>query len=221
MQQEAKVIRLMSEIEDFLIPRKELDPHERALYYHLFRHSRMLGIEEMTFVIGASPKRTGLTEFIARDRLRTLEKKGCLIVNELTRNGVRLKLLLPEEIPGCIELTTVAVPVRSIEEIDFFKEVKYRPAILQREQNRCFYCLRKLTADGYALDHATSQMGQGDNSYRNIVAACIECNSRKGGMNAEDYCRQLYREGKLNGDELAKRLDAIGRLRNGELVPLI
>ncbi len=215
------VVRVIAEIEDFLIPRKELDAHERALYYHLFRHSRMLGTEEMTFVISASPKRTGMTEVTARDRLRSLEKKGCLVVNELTRNGVRLKLLLPEEIPGCLEPAEVAEAVRSIDEIDFFKETKYRPAILQREQNRCFYCLRKFSADGYALDHATAQVDHGDNSYRNIVAACHECNSRKAGMNAEDYYRLLYREGLLSADEMAKRMEAIGRLRNGELIPVV
>lgn len=221
MNQEEMVVRVVAEIEDYLIPRKELDAHERALYYHLFRHSRLIGVEEMTFVISASPKRTGMTEFTARDRLRSLEKKGCLTINELTRSGVRLKLRLPEEIPGCLEPAEAAEAVRSIDEIDFFKETKYRPAILHREQNRCFYCLRKLSADAYALDHATAKVDRGDNSYRNIVAACHECNSRKAGMNAEDYCRLLYREGLLNGDEMAKRLDAIGRLRNGELVPVI
>ncbi len=219
MEQDEKVIRVVTEIEDFLIPRKELDAHERALYYHLFRHSRMLGVEEMTFVISASPKRTGMTEFTARDRLRSLEKKDCLVISELTRNGVRLKLLLPEEIPGCLRSTEVAEVARSIEEIDFFKETKYRSAIFQREQGRCFYCLRKLSADGYALDHATAQVDRGDNSYRNIVAACHECNSRKAGMNAEDYCRLLYREGLLSADEMAKRMDSIGRLRNGDLIP--
>ena len=59
----------------------------------------------------------------------------------------------------------------------------------------------------------------GDNSYRNVVAACRECNNRKNDSTAEDYVRGLYRESFLSGAELQDRLAKLGRLKNGELKP--
>lgn len=69
------------------------------------------------------------------------------------------------------------------------------------------------------MDHAVPQLNGGDNSYRNIVAACHRCNTHKQGKSAEDYLRHLYRKSLLSESELEDRLSALEALRSGELRP--
>ena len=106
-----------------------------------------------------------------------------------------------------------------IETINFYSDIKYRITILERENEECFYCLKNLNDESLVLDHLTSQMNGGNNSYRNIVAVCHECNSKKSGKNGEDFVRSLYREGILNQDDLVKRLAIIEQVRNGVIKP--
>ena len=66
-----------------------------------------------------------------------------------------------------------------------------------------------------------SQLKGGNNSYRNIVAACHKCNTRKQGSESEDFLRDLYRKGLLSESEIEGRLSALEALRNGDLRPVI
>lgn len=209
----------IEEIEDYLIPFLGLDTYEKALYYHLFRHTRLIGKEETVFVISAALKTVGLTDFSARDRIRKLNEKGCIKIEETTRVGIRVKVLLPTEINGCVVIPDTKEINIDIEQIDFYKDPKYRPTILERENGECFYCFRKITKDNYVLDHMTSQVNSGNNSYRNIVATCHECNSTKTGINGEDFVRQIYRKGTISASELENRLIAIEKIKNGEIKP--
>jgi 5-methylcytosine-specific restriction endonuclease McrA len=95
---------------------------------------------------------------------------------------------------------------------------KNRLAILRREGKQCFYCRRVLDRSNYVIEHASSRP-DGDNSYRNVVAACRGCNNRKGSEAADDFLRSLYRDGYLTAEELRKRIDALRSLRDGELKP--
>ncbi len=61
----------------------------------------------------------------------------------------------------------------------------------------------------------------GRNSYRNLVSTCMECNSQKGELPAEDFLRGLYRERRLSASELAERLRALDALASGKLRPSI
>jgi len=209
----------IEEIEDYLIPFLSLDTYEKALYYHLFRHSRLIGKEETVFVISSALKTVGLTDFSARDRIRKLNEKGCVKIEETTRVGIRVRVLLPTEIKGCIVLPETKENFIDIEQIDFYNDQKYRPAILERENGECFYCFRKITKDNYVLDHMTSQVNSGNNSYRNIVATCHECNSTKTGRNGEDFVRLIYRKGTISASELETRLVVIEKIKNGEIKP--
>lgn len=130
----------IEEIEDYLIPFLGLDTYERSLYYHLFRHTRLIGKEETIFVISSAAKTVGLTDFSARDRIRKLNEKGCVKIEELTRNGVRVSVFLPSEIPGCVITSEVNEPIVDIEHVDFYSDQKYRPKIFDRENGECFYC---------------------------------------------------------------------------------
>jgi hypothetical protein len=209
----------IEEIEDYLIPFLSLDTYEKALYYHLFRQTRLIGKEETVFVISSALKTVGLTDFSARDRIRKLNEKGCIKIEETTRVGIRVKVLLPTEIKGCVVIPETKENNVDIEQIDFYKDPKYRPTILERENGECFYCFRKITKDNYVLDHMTSQVNSGNNSYRNIVATCHECNSTKTGINGEDFVRLIYRKGTISASELENRLIAIEKIKNGEIKP--
>ena len=61
----------------------------------------------------------------------------------------------------------------------------------------------------------------GRNSYRNLVSACVDCNSQKGERPAEDFFRWLYRERRLTAVELGGRLRALDALASGELRPAV
>jgi hypothetical protein len=63
---------------------------------------------------------------------------------------------------------------------------------------------------------ARSRVG-GDNSHRNVVAACHECNSAKQSEAADEYIRRLYRKGVLSQADLGERLERLARLQRGEL----
>lgn len=213
------LVKIIKEIEDYLIPFLKLNPYERSLYYYLFRQTRLLSKEEIIFVISSAPSSVGLSDFTARKQLRTMDKKGCIKIVEVRRDGLKIKVLLPLEIEGCVtERETITIPV-NIEDIDFYSDRKYRSTILKRENSECFYCLKNISTDNYVLDHLISQMNKGGNSYRNIVAVCHECNSRKAGKNGDDFVRILYRDGVLSQNDLEKRLAMIEQVIEGELKP--
>lgn len=216
-----KLKQTIEEIEDYMLPFLSLDTYEKALYYHLFRHTRLIGKEETVFVISSALKTVGLTDFSARDRIRKLNEKGCIKIEETTRVGIRVSVLLPIEIKGCVVIPEAEETFVDIEQIDFYYDPKYRPSILERENGKCFYCFRKITKDNYVLDHLISQVNSGKNSYRNIVATCHECNSTKTGKNGEDFIRLIYRKGTISADELENRLIAMEKIKNGEIKPEI
>ena len=62
---------------------------------------------------------------------------------------------------------------------------------------------------------------EGDNTYRNLVAACVSCNNRKGNRLVDEFLRGLYRDGYLSSEEFESRLSALQLLRSGELKPIL
>lgn len=215
------LVKTIKDIEDYLIPFLKLDTYERSLYYHLFRHTRVIDKQETIFVITTAPVTVGLTDYSARNRLRKMDKKGCIKISEIRRDGLKIKVFLPNEISGCVvEQQTNIAPI-DIESINFYSDLKYRETILRRENGKCFYCLRKITSESYVLDHLTPQVNGGDDTYRNIVAVCHECNSKKSGTNADDFVRKLYRDGALSQKELEKRVIAMKDVKNRQLKPEI
>ena len=72
----------------------------------------------------------------------------------------------------------------------------------------------------HCLDHVVPRSQFGRNSYRNLVSACLDCNSRKGERSAGDYVRWLFREGRLTEGELLARLRALRALAKGRLRPV-
>jgi len=207
-----------SEIEDLLVPGLGLDAYDRSLYYHLLRHTRLKGKDSAMFAIGPLSKATAISDIKVRAVIRELHHKGCLRIEDRSRQGHLIFVLLPSEVPGLARPTIEATPVDLLS-IDFFTGRQFLGALLARENGACFFCLKKLNKDNSELDHLTPQKEALDNSYKNIVIACHTCNKAKGDQAANDFVRALYRTGVLNEGELQYRLAAIESVRAGRLRP--
>ena len=217
----------IEQFQDYLAPK--LDTYEQALYLYIFRHSRLLGADDVVIgfksarvriACGTGEKGKPMSENSAYKKLRSLQTKGCVEIVSSEWAGRRIRLKLPDEIPGTIPPPAAQTPLLSIEEMDFFEIPENRALILEREEHHCFYCRRALTAESYVMEHVVSRP-VGNNSYRNLVAACRECNNRKNDSSAEDYLRTLYRESFLNAAELQNRLLKLEQLKNGDLKPSV
>ncbi|MBW8782801.1 MAG: HNH endonuclease [Verrucomicrobia bacterium] len=77
-----------------------------------------------------------------------------------------------------------------------------------------------LNPENYVIEHVLSRP-KGNNSYRNLVAACRECNNRKNDSEVADFLRTLYRESFLSVAEMKERLGKLDQLKNGILRPVI
>jgi hypothetical protein len=104
--------------------------------------------------------------------------------------------------------------------MDFFEVPENRLLILKRENYRCFYTLARLDEKNFVVDHVVSRP-DGNNSYRNVVAASREANNRKGSMPAEDFLRKLFCDGFLSASDLEDRLLQLQRLKAGDFKPSI
>jgi len=215
---------IIEQFQDYLAPK--LDTYEQALYLYIFRHSLLQGTEDVTIgfksarrqmAFGIGEKGKPMSEGTCYEKLRSLESKGCLRILGTVRDGTRMRLFLPSEIEGVIPVESLT-PSLSLDEMDFFNIPENRLFILQREEGKCFYCLRALDSSNHVIEHVISRP-KGDNTYRNVVAACRDCNNRKGDIPAEDFIRGLYRKGYLQAGEMEDRLSRLQLLRDGQLRP--
>jgi 5-methylcytosine-specific restriction endonuclease McrA len=124
---------------------------------------------------------------------------------------------LPSDIAGVVVLPTTPAEL-DLEAEDFFEIAANRQRIREREGGRCFYCFKSIDGGNWVIEHVVSRP-QGTNAYRNVVAACKQCNDRKKDLLAEDWLRALYRDGVLNQGECATGIANLARLRAGELKP--
>jgi 5-methylcytosine-specific restriction endonuclease McrA len=213
------------QFEDALAPRLRLSTTDRAVYYHLLRHSRLEGKSRLHFSVIWLARNLGLTEETVRAALRRLVQHRALRLIERSKAGHVIDIRLPEEVPGArLNKVPARAAVRSphsdnLEEIDFMRTPALRQAIHAREGGVCFYCLRRIGPQMQCLDHVIPRAQLGPNSYRNLVSCCLECNSRKGERPADDFLRSLYREGRLTGAELIRGLQSLKHLAAGNLRP--
>lgn len=212
------------DFQDFLAPK--LDTYEQAIYLYVFRHSRLIGLDEVLIgfksarrkmAFGIGKKQTPMCEGTVYEKLQSLEAKGCVKLVASEQYGTRVRLKLPSEIPGLIVAGTECAAL-SIEEMDFFDVPENRVLILEREKHHCFYCLRAINKSNYVIEHVMSRP-EGKNGYRNVVAACRQCNNRKNDLSADEFLRGLYRDGLLEATELQERLSQLDNLRRGDLKP--
>ncbi len=209
---------------DFMAPK--MDTYEQAIYLYIFRHGRLMDQEDVVIGFKSERKRMAcgvgehgksMSEGTVYRKLQSLEAKGFIEILSSEWSGRRIKLFLPHEINGLIP-EKIDEKKPDLEEMDFFEIEENRKQILEREGWRCFYCMCKLNSNNFVMEHVVSRP-IGDNSYRNIVAACRSCNNKKDNLFAEDFLRTLYRNSLISEDELKNRLDCLTRLKRGELKP--
>ena len=72
-------------------------------------------------------------------------RKGFIKTLDRGRTGTRVRLVLPQDIPGLMPVSQPEAKL-TLEQMDFFAVVENRRLILEREGQRCFYCLASLTS---------------------------------------------------------------------------
>lgn len=173
---------VFEEFQDYLAPK--LDTYEQAIYLYILRHSRFQGKAETTIgfrsalrkmAFGVGEKGKPMAQRTCYEKLKSLESKGCLKIVGTERDGTKIRLNLPSEIQGLIPPKQIAAAL-DLEEMDFFTVQANRLLILQREGHKCFYCLRALNSSNHVIEHVMSRP-EGSNTYRNVVAACRNCNN--------------------------------------------
>lgn len=215
---------------------------ERAVYSWLLRHTRLEGKLRERFTVTEVADKVGISKKPVLQAIRRLADHGALRFIERSYSGHRLEVRLPGEIPSArrardkaktngagTSITPSPSGLRAsqrklpsepdIEEMDFFVSPALRKSIHAREGGKCFYCRRRTSTRSRCLDHVVPLAKSGQDSYRNVVSCCVECNWRKKDHPAADFLRELYREGELSRKELTTRLAALRALAAGKLRP--
>ena len=93
---------------------------------------------------------------------------------------------------------TIAVP-KIIRVLDYDRRPRRsiklnRRNIYARDLNRCQYCGRSFSTKELTLDHVNPRVQGGDNTWENLVCACVKCNARKGGRTPGQAGMRLIRK---------------------------
>ncbi|HYL63110.1 MAG TPA: HNH endonuclease signature motif containing protein [Candidatus Methylomirabilis sp.] len=218
--------RLWQELEDVVVPALRLSPVDRAVYAHLLRHTLLEGKPHLRFSIAWLARGTNLSAGAVRPAVRRLALRGALLLLQRAKVGHLVEVRSPREIRSiCLhDMSAVARGhefAAELADADFSRARVLRESIHYRERGLCFYCLRRVSRLRRCLDHVVPLAHGGDNSYRNLVSCCTECNSEKREKSAKDFLRRLYREERLNSTELAGRLRAVDALAADKLRPML
>ncbi len=72
------------------------------------------------------------------------------------------------------------------------RKVKYNYlGVFRRDSYVCQYCRLALTPSQATIDHVKPKADGGDNSWKNCVTACFECNNKKGNRTPEQAGMKL------------------------------
>ena len=210
------------EIQDYLVP--ILDSYEQAIYYYIFRHTYLIGVNSVLFSTKSAPIGFGSgiegaapSEKTRSKKLRSLEQKGAVRILERSHKGIEVTTILPSNILGLIK--SVEQFDVDIDRLDFYKDRRLLLSILERENYRCFYTGKKITSDNCYLDHLLAQSLGGNNSYKNIVATSYDANSMKNNKLADDFVRQLYKDELISLSEFTELKQKISNIQDGKLIP--
>ena len=66
-----------------------------------------------------------------------------------------------------------------------------RRNIFLRDEHRCQYCFKQFPRQRLSLDHVTPRSRGGEDSWENVVCACLICNVRKGGRTPQEAGMKL------------------------------
>jgi 5-methylcytosine-specific restriction endonuclease McrA len=80
-------------------------------------------------------------------------------------------------VPSVIKLCNyIKIPFKSVE--------LSRKNIIKRDNNKCQYCGKKSL--GMTIDHIIPKSRGGDDTWENLITACLRCNNRKGNRTPDE-----------------------------------
>lgn len=105
------------------------------------------------------------------------------------RRAVNLLLLgkvdlIENDHSGSIRSINIKIPVPSVLRLKYYVQIKRKEIplnkknILKRDNYECQYCGKK--GGQMTTDHVIPKALGGEDSWENLVCACVECNNRKG-----------------------------------------
>ena len=204
-------VQLWRDVEDQLVSMLQMRTGEHALYMYLLRHSRLEGRQRVYVALSGLARGVCVSECTAREHLRGLARKGCVKLHERGQKGHLVEVFLPMKILGRRLVSVQGLPPEK-RGGPARKNREVRLELKRREGGRCFYCRRELQEGEIVMDHVVPLARGGSPGVENLVAACGDCNSRKGEREAEEHLRVLFRGRRLSAAEFEERLEALGRL---------
>lgn len=69
-----------------------------------------------------------------------------------------------------------------------------RRNLFARDRNRCQYCGKYFPTNELSIDHVTPRAHGGQDTWENLVCACVRCNARKGGRTPEQANMKLCKK---------------------------
>jgi hypothetical protein len=114
------ILETIKQIEDYLYPALKMTIRERSLYYHFFRHTRLIGLDSGLFAINPLSDKLDIAKSSVRESIREMAQKGCIQI-DLSHQGHQVRVLLPNEIEGVLP---AEAPIENIdiESIDFYTQ---------------------------------------------------------------------------------------------------
>ncbi len=194
---------VIQEIVDDLQPL--LTPYDAAFYWYLFRHSiarngsphlRVSTRNLRTAVVKSSYSyavENAISLGKVQDTLKSLETVGAIRKEgEPNREGTLYRVLIPDEIDACRKFRAerkAAEPQVDVAqtEIDYYNVRENRLKVYERDGYKCRLCGKQLTRFTATLDHVKPVVEGGDNSFDNLVTACLDCNSHKNRRPVGDF----------------------------------
>jgi hypothetical protein len=187
--------QIIQEIVDDLQPL--LTPYDAAFYWFLFRHSITKDGSPFIRVSTRSLQRAVVRSSYSQaeentislgkvqETLRALENVGAIRKEgEPNRQGTQYQVLIPDEIEACRKFRaerTVSEPALMFPASEPEDAITHdhRIRVFERDSYKCYSCAKQLTRFTATLDRVRPIVEGGDNSFENLVTACMECNSRK------------------------------------------
>jgi hypothetical protein len=187
----------------------ELTPHESSMYIFLYRNSFLAGGEATVRIgqrtlgqkYGRGPKMSVPSRAHITRQVDQLEKKGCIIVGDTTREGTLYTVVPPEKVPLVVEKLSIQPAAL---EIDWYKHPERRKELFERDHWTCRFCGEAVDEKNATLDHFDPQHSGGGHTKENLHTACLLCNSIKSGKSYEEAAPLLLksvaeRRSKRNG----------------------
>jgi hypothetical protein len=124
--------------------------------------------------------------YLFRIHLAVLKKSNALEKMETQIVKAPYLVLIPEEIPWCVDHMKIALgnhashSLGEVLDVDYYNISENRLKIFERDLYKCKYCGKQLTRFSATLDHIQPVSRGGLNSLDNLVTACLHCNSNRG-----------------------------------------